>query len=98
MAYQCVCRNTLGIADSVVRLYRTTRLSNCALSSYVIILFLSRNLSGGSGRRGDERSLPGLGSAAARRRIIQGPSLLGQQHKTGARQDAGGHQPSVRGQ
>ena len=22
MAYQCVCRNTLGIADSVVRLYR----------------------------------------------------------------------------
>ena len=23
MAYQCVCRNTLGIADSVVRLYRT---------------------------------------------------------------------------
>lgn len=27
MAYQCVCRNTLGIADSVVRLYRTSRLN-----------------------------------------------------------------------
>lgn len=26
MAYQCVCRNTLGIADSVVRLYRNLTL------------------------------------------------------------------------
>ncbi len=43
MAYQCVCRNTLGIADSVVRLYRTSQLNfififKCSIQEFLYFI------------------------------------------------------------